>query len=148
MKTDSHHVDTVEFSRNLSATVMVANGLTENSVVDALQDVLHVTRTETVPHVKMECGYGTTAAQTSVHSDTREATVLVVHGLLVTPFMNSHSHHLKTDVKSGNPATTPITTSSEYTEVRQNPDMNAAKEVSRNHSSSPTEEPGSTVNTT
>jgi len=151
MKTDFPHVDTVESSKNPSVTAMVANGLTEISVAIALQDVMHVTLMETVRNVQKACGYGTTLVKTSVHSDTTSQKIIqtsVDLTLAIMTFMSSHFYHLKTDVKSGNPVMMKTDTSSEYTEVRQNLDMNAAKEVSKNHSSSPTEEPGSMVNTT
>jgi len=149
MKTDFPHVDTVESSKNPSVTAMVANGLTEISVAIALQDVFLVTLMETVENVKQACGYGITLVKTSVHSASWKSQMThVIHPLVFTTFMSSHFYHLKTDVKSGNPALMTADTSSEYTGVRQNLDMNAAKEVSKNHSSSPTEEPGSMVNTT
>lgn len=89
-----------------------------------------------------------TVAGTSVHSDMKLLVIYVHHVLPTTTSMSSHSSHQKTDVKFGKATDVTRDTSSEYMEVKKKPEMDAPRALSRNHSSLPIEEPGSTVNTT
>ena len=147
---DTHHAEPVESSRTQSATVPPANGMTVNSAATVLPDVPLVTSTETVQHVKPDSSVGPTmtVAGTSVHSDTILMVIYVHQLLLTTTSMSSPSFHQKTVCKFGNPTDVPTDTSSEFTEVKKKPEMDAPRAPSRNHSSLPIEEPGSMVNTT
>lgn len=146
---DTHHVDHVESSRTQSVTAPLANGTMESSVASALQDAPLVTSTETVQNVNPDSSDGLTmmAVGTSVHSDTASLAIYAQHGHQITMCMSSYLLLVKTACKFGNHVMMIVDTSSEYTEVRQNLLTPTYGEVSRNHSSSKTEEPGSTVNT-